>query len=141
MKLGKNWKRIFAGIMACIMLFLSVDVGMIPVFATEKEENSFTGRVPIELISVDMDSVESDVHDYKELAQLQTFSMVYKNEWDKYSTNFYYNQLSTTWKEIWDALDVVCLDFLVNDKDATKTVLEDVTYYYLDMRNYCLSFL
>ena len=93
MKLTKNWKRIFAGFMAGIMLFLSVDTGAMAAFAVEKEENLLTGRVPVELISVDMDSIEGDIYDYKELAELQTFSLVYNNEWDKYSTNFYYNQL------------------------------------------------
>ena len=133
MKLTKNWKRIFAGFMAGIMLFLSVDAGSMAAFAVEKEENLLTGRVPVELIPVDMDSIEGDVYDYKELAELQTFSLVYNNEWDKYSTNLYYNQLSTKMRTIWDALDAVCLEYLLNEKDAMEQVLEDDIYYCLDM--------
>ena len=52
MKLTKNWKRIFAGFMAGILLFLSVDAGSMAAFAVEKEENLLAGRVPVELISV-----------------------------------------------------------------------------------------
>lgn len=45
-------------------------------------------------------------------------SAYYKNSWDSYSTNYYYNQLPVRYQEYWDKLDAMCLEYLT----GTKTV-------------------
>lgn len=118
MKLMKNWKRIFAGMMACIMLFMSLDMGAVTAGAMEKEENVFRGNKPVEIVSLDKEDIEGEIYGFEELAQSQTFSAICNGEWDKYATYFYYNQLSNKWRMVWDALDAVCLEALLSEEDA-----------------------
>lgn len=50
---------------------------------------------------------------YKEEADTHTkASAVYKSQWDSYSSNYYYNQLSDTEQEFWDKLDNMCYSYL-----------------------------
>lgn len=42
----------------------------------------------------------------------QKASAVYRYDWDKYSTNYYYNQLSASKREFWDKLDEMCISYL-----------------------------
>ena len=61
MKLGKNWKRIFAGIMACIMLFLSVDLSAMTINAkgSNKAEESFKmGYTDFQFVEIDKSDFE-----------------------------------------------------------------------------------
>ena len=134
MKLTKNWKRILAGFMAGIMLFLSVDAGSMAAFAAEIQEQNnekhtkeievpqlMTGLLPLELEEMQGEECAEEVYDYRELVELQTYSMVYNNEWDKYSTKYYYNQLNDEWKMVWDAMDALLLDMLLYEStDITK---------------------
>lgn len=60
-------------------------------------------------------------------------SAVYQTEWDKYSSNYIYNNLNSTEKTFWDALDYVCALYLTGEDDAVSTsgmVLPDYTISY-----------
>lgn len=39
-------------------------------------------------------------------------SAIYNTEWDKYSTNYYYNNLSSSQKKLWDTFDKQCRGYL-----------------------------
>lgn len=60
-------------------------------------------------------------------------SVVYQTEWDKYSSNYIYNNLNSTKQTFWDALDYVCALYLTGEDDAVSTsgmVLPDYTISY-----------
>lgn len=60
-------------------------------------------------------------------------SAVYQTEWDKYSSNYIYNNLNSTEQTFWDALDYVCALYLIGEDDAVSTsgmVLPDYTISY-----------
>lgn len=45
-------------------------------------------------------------------------SAVYHTEWDKYSSNYIYNNLNSDERKFWDALDHVCYQYLTSQDDA-----------------------
>lgn len=45
-------------------------------------------------------------------------SAVYHTEWDKYSSNYIYNNLNSDERTFWDALDHVCYQYLTSQDDA-----------------------
>lgn len=45
-------------------------------------------------------------------------SAVYHTEWDKYSSNYIYNNLNSGERKFWDALDHVCYQYLTSQDDA-----------------------
>lgn len=47
-------------------------------------------------------------------------SAVYQTEWDKYSSNYIYNNLNSTEQTFWDALDYVCALYLTGNDDAVS---------------------
>lgn len=60
-------------------------------------------------------------------------SAVYQTEWDKYSSNYIYNNLNSTEQTFWDALDYVCALYLTGEDNAVSTsgmVLPDYTISY-----------
>lgn len=46
-------------------------------------------------------------------------SKIYQNDWDQYSSYFYYNQLPEKCQELWDGLDALCRGYLTG-KEAAK---------------------
>lgn len=52
-------------------------------------------------------------------------SAIYNTEWDKYSTNYYYNQLNDYERQIWDAMDELCRMYLLDGLDATENQYGD----------------
>ena len=43
---------------------------------------------------------------------------MYHTEWDKYSSNYIYNNLNSDERKFWDALDHVCYQYLTSQDDA-----------------------
>lgn len=124
MKLSKNWKRIIAGFMAVAMVFLSIDTGAITAFAMENSNEKEvlypelpTGGVRavecIEKIQLD----PSEIVDYNDLIDGSTFSVRNNSFWNECSTYYYYNQLDSEWKKVWDTLEVICFEYLTTEKD------------------------
>ena len=124
MKLSKNWKRIIAGFMAVAMVFLSIDTGAVTAFAMEnsKENEVLSIELPtggvrgvecIEKIQVD----PSEIVDYNDLIDGSTYSVRNNIFWNECSTYYYYNQLNSEWKKVWDALDIICFEYLTTEKD------------------------
>lgn len=60
-------------------------------------------------------------------------SAIYNAEWDKYSNNYFYNQLSDTERKFWDALDAKCLEYLTTNKSIQyNSSYEGYEGYYTD---------
>lgn len=137
MKLGKNWKRIIAGFMACSMLFLSVDFGAITAFAKEFQneklcENEFpTGDLlSLRSMEVERETVENNhnsMQKYMNASRLQEGN----HDWTQYGTYLIYNKLSKEWKSIWDDMDELCYLYLTTDIDGVEEwSYSDEEYYY-----------
>lgn len=48
-------------------------------------------------------------------------SAIYLTEWDKYSSNYIYNNLDSDEQAFWDKLDYVCCLYLISGEDAVST--------------------
>lgn len=60
-------------------------------------------------------------------------SKVYSSPYDMYSTNYYYNQLNSDQKALWDKLDSLCLELLTGTKDLVNRDYYDNlgVYFYI----------
>nr|MCR5273282.1 InlB B-repeat-containing protein [Lachnospiraceae bacterium] len=54
-------------------------------------------------------------------------SKAYSSSWDIYSSNYYYNQLTSAEQAFWDEADAICLDFLT----GTDSISSQGGYYYM----------
>lgn len=68
----------------------------------------------------------------EEVESVLKSSAVYNNDWEKYGSYYFYNQLSKNEKSYWDALNTVCLKYMTTQADATQYVYSGTTYYYID---------
>ena len=89
---------------------------------SEAAEFPTGGKLPMEFIEVP--ESEIDASDIYEVTEEMKQSAVYNTDWDKYSNNYFYNQMSTSAKTFWDALDTMCRGYLT----TTKSVSYDSTY-------------
>ncbi len=89
---------------------------------SEAAEFPTGGKLPMEFIEVP--ESEIDASDIYEETDVMKQSAVYNTDWDKYSNNYFYNQMSTSAKTFWDALDTMCRGYLT----TTKSVSYDSTY-------------
>lgn len=99
---------------------------------TELKEAELTfptgGLLPIEVQETDRVE-EDDIYTAEEDSQLKR-SAVYNHDWDKYSSNYFYNQMSDNEKEFWDALDAMCLTYLTTNKNVAY--MSEYQGYYSD---------
>lgn len=58
-----------------------------------------------------------------------TFSVVYNNEWDKYGSNYYLNQMTDGEREAFENLYALCMEYLTTEKDATAIEYNGKTCY------------
>lgn len=139
MKIKESWKRITAAALAGILLLGTADDACMAAFhanipsqttVRQNMQEVPTGLMQTQWIAYSEDKFHGDVLDYKELVAMQSYSMNYNSEWDQYSTNYFYNQLSEEWKEAWEALDALCLAYLSSPIDA---VYEEGFGYYTEM--------
>ncbi len=88
-----------------------------------------------EVVEIDLEDIEGEVIDADELLlEVEEAPIVYADsaadhDWDQYSNYYIYNRLSADEKKLWDALEVMCNSYLVQDKDLTVYVYETDTYY------------
>ncbi len=96
-------------------------------WSMQSEESEFpTGRVPYKEVEVELDKLDADeLYDSSELARYSSLrsSAIYSTEWDKYRTWYFYNQLTDSEREFYDALDAVCARLLRTTK--TPEVRQD----------------
>lgn len=86
------------------------------------------GLLPIEVQNIG-GVQESDIYAPEEDSKIKR-SAIYHYEWDKYSSNYFYNQMSENARAFWDALDSMCLTYLTTNKDAEY--VSDYPGYYSD---------
>lgn len=127
-------KRIVAMFLAVVMLFTSggevlaaqVAEGNPDVRISVDSDGRLTGYVEGEGIGITLE--EGDADKLVTAESSTKYSTVYDHDWDKYSTNYYYNQLSEDEKELWDKLDEVCRYYL-EKKDTIKASLAEYGYW------------
>lgn len=102
-----------------------------------------TGRMNAAPVQMDMGLFHGEACDAEELVKAKKScgtlpdgmldaskaSAVYSDNWDAYSSNFYYNQMNADQKEFWDALDALCLSYLKKKKTMTSYLGYYVTNY------------
>ena len=90
------------------------------------------GLLPIEVQNIG-GVQESDIYAPEEDSKIKR-SAIYHYEWDKYSSNYFYNQMSENARAFWDALDSMCLTYLTTNKDAeyVSEYVSDYPGYYSD---------
>ena len=127
-------KRIIALFLAMTLLFSGagevlasarVSDSRQDVTVRSNNEKGVTGYVEGNVIDYQVD--KSELQESEVVANLSKFSEVYNHEWDKYSTNYYYNQLSKDEKELWDTLDKLCIYYLEKNVDVTNYAYD--SYY------------
>ena len=70
-------------------------------------------KYPISTVTDDLPGADRDIETEMEIA-------TDTSKWDKYTSMYYYNQLSPEYRKTWDELDVVCKSYF----DASKTVTD-----------------
>jgi uncharacterized repeat protein (TIGR02543 family) len=141
---------VLAVVLAAVMMFgASADVfagNDTQTTAAVQEADEFncqTGLLAAEPMEMDLDDFSGRQYDAKELAESAgtsgTYSslkasQIYTDDWDQYSTNYYYNLMNDAQKEFWDALDVMCLNYLNNEKNMSiyKSYLNQTVNYVTD---------
>ena len=86
--------------------------------------------VYLEITDVNEDEIfsEASLTSEYEVSDSTYQSAIYDSYWDKYSTNYFYNQLSETERTAWDAMDALCLSYLTGTESATSTGRTDYPY-------------
>lgn len=151
--MGKMRKRGLAFLLCCVFLLESCagvfaqDLGSSarqsghPVTGSQSE--CTTGRMKAEPIEMDLALFSGNRYSAEELSggqiddgnpglpgqNLLKESFAYSDDWDKYSSNYYYNQMNEDEREYWDALDAVCLKYLKKKTDLTTYLGYYVTDY------------
>ena len=98
MKQKRMIRRVFAGFLAAIMVFMNVDAGCILALADEIQNNQNlvdissnmpTGYRDMQLVPISEQNFEGEIFDCSDIVESQSYSLAYNSEWDKFSTNFY----------------------------------------------------
>ncbi len=50
-------------------------------------------------------------------------------DWEKYGNYYFYNQMSASEREFYDALNDKCISFMIGEEDAIEYVYKNTTYY------------
>lgn len=131
-------KRKVAMLLAVMMLFTSGG----EILAAELADNNQkvtvrtngktlpTGLMEPEVIAIPEEEMPEEVYDCEEIVSINRYSAIYNDDWDKYSTNYYYNQLSADEKTLWDAMDALCIYYLNNNVSIRNCKLEAVALPY-----------
>jgi uncharacterized repeat protein (TIGR02543 family) len=144
----RNYKSVLAAVLAAVMIFgTAADVfagnELRTTAAVQEAEdlNLETGLLAAEFVELDLDKFTGAQYDAKELAgstdtsgMFSTLkaSQIYADDWDQYSTNYYYNLMTDEQKEFWDALDALCLSYLNNKTNMNSYKQRQKVYYMTD---------
>lgn len=102
--------------------------------APEVDENNLpTGLMEETLIDVD-NIKQWEICDLSKLSVMKqdengTYSAVYNNEWDKYSCNYYLNNMTGAERETFENLYALCMEYLTTKKDAVAIQYNGSTCY------------
>ena len=126
-------KRILAGFMVFALIFMSVDAGCITAMAADLQEkqvktNFQNGYKKSEAFSIELEEIK-DNGDYNKVEHIYN-SAYYDDEWEKYSSYYFYNNLSDEYKAVWDDLNGVCLSYLRTEINADYYSGENWSGYY-----------
>lgn len=113
--------------------------------ATAKAENETSESAPrptgfIKPIRCDLKPEDiTEIYDESKTNALLKGSQQYRTVWDTYSTNYYYNMLTQSEKNLWDKLDDMCYGYLVGTESLTRrdsyyNETSGKTTYYFDTK-------
>lgn len=88
-----------------------------------------TGILPVERVNSGIISGSAIYHEDSNTEAGLYASAVYSNSWDKYSTNYFYNQMTEEQRKLWDAFDKMCLGYLVGSQNAESSGGRYMTKY------------
>jgi len=83
----------------------------------------------IELELIEVDGLAGKEFDSESVVKNSKYRPIY-SEWDNYASQYYYNQLSDKYKEIWDEMDLMCWLYMYLDEDAYYDYIPGVGYTY-----------
>lgn len=135
-KEDKMGKKILTWILAIVMVCMILPEGVYAAGANaqamteenvEIERNIKPGGLKATRV-ISVDDAEFDGSEYEMMDAVG--SAQYRSTWDIYSTNYYYNQLNSSKRALWDALDAMCLQYLTGNADVTGKF---DNYYYTAM--------
>lgn len=117
-------KRILAGVMTFALVFMSVDAGCVTALAADLENPEDVvqfnkGLLPMKLVPATGAAEGTQSVENKGYVEKNYESAYYNNEWDKYSSYYFYNQLSNEEKNVWNQLYDMYLSYLVSNEDIT----------------------
>jgi uncharacterized repeat protein (TIGR02543 family) len=137
-----NFRQIIAAVLAAVMIFgTATDVfaqngaGQVTEKQATAEGTYLTGLWNAGAADLDLGTFTGSQYEAQALTEsadeaqsssLLKASQIYTDDWDKYSTNYYYNLMDDAQREFWDALDVMCLNYL-----NKKTDMNYYNGYYL----------
>ncbi|MGN0348862.1 MAG: DUF4214 domain-containing protein [Roseburia sp.] len=96
---------------------------------TPQEMAHPTGLMTPEIIDVGIIESNQPYSRRSRVAENWIGSYIYQNEWDKYSTNYYYNLLTKEQKNLWDQMDAICLRLLLTAEQAQTDTYGSRTAY------------
>lgn len=111
--------------------FVFAELNDVEEYSVELAQNR-TGLQQPECIEVEWD--ESDLIEISDVVMATAEEKAY---WGKFSTDYYYNKLSKTGKDIWDALDAKCLSYITgtsnfSNKNYNGTSLNTVNGFFVN---------
>ena len=97
------------------------------------EMNLPTGLMEETVIDVDY-IPQWEICDISELSMMKPgengiYSAIYDNEWDKYSCNYYLNQMTGAERETFENLYALCMEYLTTEKDVETVQYNGSTCY------------
>lgn len=110
----KQYLKLFLFLTSMVLLLTIRNVSAAPALAMEKglERPTF-----VDLPSDALDTME---------VMSPKMASTYQSSWEKYSTYFYYNQLTQQQRVLYDRLNSLCLAYLEDDYDATICIINGV---------------
>ncbi len=128
-KNNKNFKNLIPSFLVAICLLVTsigIDVVAAGTFYAPGKSGSEENNIGFIELNIEKEDIpnalstqDEAIYDNYKFSEHIFGSKAYNSDWDKYSTNYFYNQLSPERKQIWDELDALALSYLDGDnKDS-----------------------
>ncbi|MCR4842350.1 MAG: fibronectin type III domain-containing protein [Eubacterium sp.] len=127
--------RIISALLSALLIFtsafVSVDITSTASITSAATDDSFaSGGKDLTVGHIDIESEDEIVSslDAENSVTITKESAKYHNKYDVYSTNFFYNQLSSKERKLWNALDKVCRKLLTGTSSLSRNLIGFVEY-------------
>lgn len=134
-------KKILSILLSAILLFGCAAAGAEPVSAAvgsgqPPEQYPSGGLMPFEMKELPEEAITEDAYALQPEADGKAGSMagpksaVYSHDWDKYSTYYFYNQMTDNERAFYDKLYEVCREYLSTEKAVKSFINRGERCYY-----------